>query len=193
MQRIVAGTLRGRRLLGLPRTVTGVRPSSERVRSAIFDRLQHEVVGATVLDLFAGSGALAIEAISRGAAHAVLVETQRELARFLAAQLDALSLRSRCDLVHADALRWLQQPATRRFELVLVDPPYDRLDLYDRALELLAGPEQSWLASDATIVVEYEKQRGARPSIRVPERFVCEALREHGQTALEFLRLRGDP
>lgn len=193
MQRIVAGTLRGRRLLGLPRSVSGVRPSSERVRSAIFDRLQHEVVGASVLDLFAGSGALAIEAISRGAAHAVLVEEQRELARFLAAQLDALSLRERCDLVHADALRWLQQPATRHFDIVLVDPPYDRLDLYDRALELLARPEQSWLASEATIVVEYERHRGARPSIRVPERLVCEAVRDHGQTALEFLRLRGEP
>ena len=82
MQRVVSGSLGGRKLLSLPRSVTDVRPSSARVRSAIFDRLQHEVVGARVLDLFAGSGALSIEAISRGAARAVMVEQQRELARF---------------------------------------------------------------------------------------------------------------
>ncbi|MFV8753657.1 16S rRNA (guanine(966)-N(2))-methyltransferase RsmD [Nannocystaceae bacterium ST9] len=187
----MSGTLRGRKLLSLPRSATDVRPSSARVRSAIFDRLQHEVVGARVLDLFAGSGALAIEAISRGAAHAVLVEQQRELARFLAAQLDALSLRDRCDLVHDDALRYLRRPAAvPGFDLVLVDPPYAALDLYADVLALLI--EQAWLAPEGVIVVEYEKHRGARPAIRVPERLHCEAVREHGQTALEFLRLR-DP
>lgn len=187
MQRVVAGSLRGRKLLALPRSVTDVRPSSSRVRSAIFDRLQREVVGARVLDLFAGSGALAIEAISRGASHAVLVERQRELARFLAVQLDALSLRDRCDVVHADALDFLRRGPAQAFDLVLVDPPYAAIELYDEALALLV--QQSWLAPEARVVVEYEKHRGARPAIHVPERLVCEALREHGQTALEFLCL----
>jgi 16S rRNA (guanine966-N2)-methyltransferase len=190
VQRVVSGTFRGRKLLSLPRSAVDVRPSSARVRSAIFDRLQREVVGARVLDLFAGSGALAIEAISRGAAHAVLVEQQRELARFLGQQLDALNLRDRCELIHDDALRYLRRSvANAPFDLVLVDPPYAALDLYAHVLSLLIA--QPWLAPEAVIVVEYEKHRGARPVIPVPEALHCEAVRDHGQTALEFLRLRG--
>lgn len=190
MQRVVAGTFRGRKLLSLPRSAADIRPSSARVRSAIFDRLQHEVVDARVLDLFAGSGALAIEAISRGAAHAVLVEQQRDLARFLAAQLDALSLRDRCELVHDDALRFLGRPIPGSpFDVILVDPPYAALDLYADVLALLVA--NHWLADEGVIVVEYEKHRGARPAIRVPDALHCEAVRDHGQTALEFLRLRG--
>jgi 16S rRNA (guanine966-N2)-methyltransferase len=193
MQRVVAGEFRGRKLLSLPRSATEVRPSSARVRSAIFDRLQAEVVDARVLDLFAGSGALAIEAISRGAGHAVLVEQSRELVRFLAAQLDALGLRGRCEVIHDDAVRLLGRgrPAGQDapFDLILVDPPYAALDLYAEVLELLVA--NHWLAESGVIVVEYEKHRGARPAIRVPDALHCEAVREHGQTALEFLRLRG--
>ena len=164
MQRVVAGELRGRKLLSLPRSATAVRPSSARVRSASFDRLPAEVVGARVLDLFAGSGALAIEAISRGAAHAVLVEHDRDLVRFLAAQLDALSLRDPCELIHADAQRFLIRPVPDSpFDLILVDPPYAALDLYADVLELLVA--NRWLAESGVIVVEYEKHRGARPAI----------------------------
>ncbi len=193
MQRVVSGSLRGRRLLSLPRSATDVRPSSARVRSAIFDRLQLEVVGARVLDLFAGSGALAIEAVSRGAAHAVLVERQGELARFLGQQLAALDLGGRCELVHDDALRYLRGRAKLAFDVILVDPPYAGLDLYAEVLTLLVAPGgEPWLAPGGVIVVEYEKHRGARPAILVPEQLHCEAVRDHGQTALEFLRLR-DP
>jgi 16S rRNA (guanine966-N2)-methyltransferase len=198
MQRVVAGMFRGRRLLSLPRSAADVRPSSARVRSAIFDRLQTEIVDARVLDLFAGSGALAIEAISRGAAHAVLVEQQKDLAKFLGQQLDALDLRDRCALIHDDARRFLSRGRPESgsafdsfdsFDIVLVDPPYAALDLYADVLTLLVG--NPWLAPEAVIVVEYEKHRGARPAIRVPEALHCEAVRDHGQTALEFLRLRG--
>jgi 16S rRNA (guanine966-N2)-methyltransferase len=190
MQRVVSGALRGRKLLSLPRSITDVRPSSARVRSAIFDRLQAEVVEARVLDVFAGSGALAIEAISRGAAHAVLVERQRDLTRFLAAQIDALGLSDRCELIHDDALRYLGRARPGApFDLILVDPPYAALDLYADVLRLLVT--NHWLADSGVIVVEYEKHRGARPAIRVPDALHCEAVRDHGQTALEFLRLRG--
>ena len=193
MQQVVAGALRGRRLLPLPRSITGVRPSSSRVRSAIFDRLQGEVVGARVLDLFAGSGALAIEALSRGAAHATLVERNRDLWVFLGAQLDALGLGSQATVVRTDAQRFLTSSAATvvqasgRYDLVLVDPPYAELDLYGAILDALVGGDL--LADEAVIVMEVEKRRGQRPSIPLPERLTCEAVREHGQTALEFLRV----
>jgi 16S rRNA (guanine966-N2)-methyltransferase len=192
MQRVVSGALRGRRLLPLPRSITGVRPSSSRVRSAIFDRLQAEVVGARVLDLFAGSGALAIEALSRGAAHATLVERNRDLWPFLTAQLDALGLSSRATVVRGDAPRFLTSSAPigvqakHRYDLVLVDPPYAELDLYGAVLDALVSGNH--LADAAVIVMEVEKRRGQRPAIRLPEALTCEAVRDHGQTALEFLR-----
>jgi 16S rRNA (guanine966-N2)-methyltransferase len=192
MQQVVSGALRGRRLLPLPRSITGVRPSSSRVRSAIFDRLQAEVVGARVLDLFAGSGALAIEALSRGAAHATLVERNRDLWPFLTAQLDALGLASRATIVRGDAQRFLTSSsatvvqAQQRYDLVLIDPPYAELTLYGAVLDALVSG--SHLAEAAVIVMEVEKHRGQRPSIPLPEALTCEAVRDHGQTALEFLR-----
>lgn len=193
MQQVVSGALRGRRLLSLPRSITGVRPSSSRVRSAIFDRLQAEVVGARVLDLFAGSGALAIEALSRGAAHATLVERNRDLWPFLTAQLDALQLAASATIVRADAQRFLTSSgstvvqAQQRYDLVLIDPPYAELDLYGAVLDALVSGNH--LAEAAVIVLEVEKRRGQRPCIPLAEGLICEAVRDHGQTALEFLRV----
>lgn len=198
MQRVVAGTLRGRRLLALPRSITGVRPSSSRVRGAIFDRLQAEVVDARVLDLFAGTGALAIEALSRGAARATLVEQQPALSKFLLQQLEALGLRDRATVVSDDARRFLTRcdstrgagPGGGPFDLVLVDPPYDAIELYAAVLTSLL--EHNCLAADAVVVIEYEKHRGRRPAIPIPAGLESEAIRDHGQTALEFLRHLSD-
>ena len=192
MQRVVAGTLRGRRLLVLPRSIRGVRPSSSRVRGAIFDRLQGEVHGARVLDLFAGTGALAIEALSRGAAHATLVERHPGLGKFLAQQIDVLGLRDQTTVVGDDArrflARWPSTPDPVGFDLVLIDPPYAELDLYAAVLASLAT-QRRLLAPNAVVVIEYEKHRGRRPAIMIPPGFDQEAVRDHGQTALEFLRV----
>lgn len=192
MQRVVAGSLRGRRLLPLPRSVSGVRPSSSRVRSAIFDRLQLELRDARVLDLFAGSGALAIEALSRGAASAVLVERQAKLARFLPEQISTLGLHERATVVHTDALRYLSGPSPRSqgpFDIVLVDPPYAELALYSAVLSALA--EGGVLREDAVVVIEYQVRRGRHPDIARLPGLSSEAVRTHGQTALEFFRHTG--
>ncbi|PRQ10219.1 Ribosomal RNA small subunit methyltransferase D [Enhygromyxa salina] len=167
------------------------------MRSAIFDRLQREVVGARVLDLFAGTGALAIEALSRGAAHAILVEQQPQLSRFLTRQLDTLGISGRARVIQADARELLGDRGGRaggraaglgpgRFDLVLVDPPYEQLDLYAAVLDALVTHEH--LADDAVIVIEYQKHRGRSPQIPFPASLHSEAVRDHGQTALEFLR-----
>ena len=155
-QKVGAGRLRGRRLLALPREIEGVRPTGSRVRSAIFDRLQAEVVGARVLDPFAGTGALAIEAVSRGAARAVCIERAHDVADFLRRQVSALELEALIDVIGTDAVGWLRAgpgegAVNGPFSLVLVDPPYARRDLYEAVLDALAPGDavSPWLAPGA--------------------------------------------
>lgn len=115
--RVVAGELKGRRLTAP--AGADVRPTSDRAREALFSMLG-DVAGLAVLDLYAGTGALAIEALSRGAATAVLVDVRPEVAR---ANVEALGLSDRATVVAADALEFLGAES-RRFDLILCDPPY---------------------------------------------------------------------
>jgi 16S rRNA (guanine966-N2)-methyltransferase len=119
--RVTGGELRGRRLY-VPKR--GVRPTTGRVREAIFSVLG-SVEGARVLDLFAGSGALGIEALSRGAAEAALVDSHPGAAR---RNVEELGLTERAEVVRSDAIRFLRRAGGRSFELVLCDPPYRLAD-----------------------------------------------------------------
>jgi 16S rRNA (guanine966-N2)-methyltransferase len=144
--RVVAGELKGRRLASPPRRSAEVRPTSDRAREALFQILG-DVSGARVLDLFAGTGALAIEALSRGAARAVLVDSDPRLAR---RNVEQLALSERCEIVRADALRYLER-AEEDFDLVLCDPPYAMASRIGPDLERLV-PRR--LAPDGRLVVE---------------------------------------
>ncbi len=122
--RVIGGTARGRRLRA-PKSVA-VRPTADRVRESIFDVLAHlgAVEDATVVDLFAGSGALGIEALSRGAAAATFVETDRDAVATIKANLEATGLASAVThVVRADAVSWCSS-VTEPFDLAFVDPPY---------------------------------------------------------------------
>ena len=154
--RIVAGTCRGRRIEAPPGLTT--RPTGDRVREAAFN-LIGPVDGATVLDLFAGSGALGIEALSRGAASATFVESDRAACRTISANLGRLGLTG-ARVTCADAV-WTLKGETRRYDLVLVDPPYEQWE----ALEpKLAEPLARVLAPDGLLVVE----TGARTEPELP-------------------------
>ena len=117
--RITAGELGGRRIR-VPKGARELRPTTERVREAVFSILG-DISGARVLDLFSGSGALAIEALSRGASEATLVDTRPATAR---RNLESLDLSDRAEAVRADAARFLRRAEPESFELVLCDPPY---------------------------------------------------------------------
>ena len=121
--RITGGELRGRRL-HVPKT--GVRPTTAKVREAIFSMLR-SVEGAWVLDLFSGTGVLGIEALSRGAAEATLVDTRSAAAR---RNLDSLGLQDRAEVVRADAIRFLRRAEPGSFDLVFCDPPYRLADRF---------------------------------------------------------------
>lgn len=153
--RIIGGERRGHRLHFVDQR-GDLRPSSDRMRETLFNWLQADVPGARVLDLFAGSGALGAEALSRGAAQAVLVERKRERCADLSRQLEPLfgeRVRVQC----ADALKWLPR-SSERFDLVFIDPPYD-LGLAEPACAALE--ELGLLADDALIYVESRRQADA--------------------------------
>jgi 16S rRNA (guanine966-N2)-methyltransferase len=157
--RVIAGELGGRRLVA-PRGWK-VRPTSDRVREAIFSTLGDRVVGASVLDLYSGTGALAIEALSRGAARAVLVDRDTRPAL---GNVEQLGLASRTELVRADVERWLaalaEEPRTPRFDLVFVDAPYR---LADRVAQDLDTHLPRLLAEGGRAIVE----SGARLPLRI--------------------------
>jgi 16S rRNA (guanine966-N2)-methyltransferase len=171
--RVVAGELGGRRLVSPP-TGARVRPTSDRVREALFSILG-EIRDARVLDLYCGTGALAIEALSRGAGEATLVDTDLRLAR---RNVEALGLGERCELVRRDALRFLRA-TRRRFDLAFCDPPYKLADRLGPALsELLAKR----LLEDGRVIVE----SAARAPLELELPLVVE--RRYGDTLIRVHR-----
>ncbi len=119
--RIIGGQWRGRKL---EIASAGIRPTPDRARVTLFNWLAAELPGARVLDLFAGTGVLGFEALSRGAAHAVLVDRDRSAARLLAKHRELLGARATVE--QADALRWLQRQAPeRQWDVAFLDPPFD--------------------------------------------------------------------
>jgi 16S rRNA (guanine966-N2)-methyltransferase len=149
--RVSGGELRGRRLR-VPRGARDLRPTTERVREAIFSILG-DISGTQVLDLFCGTGALGIEAISRGAAAATLVDRRPAAAR---RNLEALELGNRAEVVGGDAVRYLRRAPAAGFELVLCDPPYKLADRLANDLDPLI---RRVLAPGGRVVVESSPDR----------------------------------
>jgi 16S rRNA (guanine966-N2)-methyltransferase len=145
--RIIGGEWRRRRL-GFP-AVPGIRPSPDRVRETLFNWLQGRVEGAKCLDLFAGSGALGLEALSRGAASCVFVDQERAVVEMLRAHLANLRVQT-AELVQSDAIAYLNG-AGGRFDLVFLDPPFAS-DLLQQALDALA--DHALLVPGARIYIE---------------------------------------
>ncbi len=152
--RIIGGEWRGRRIRFLPGG--GIRPTPDRVRETLFNWLSATVPGSRCLDLFAGSGALGLEALSRGAREATFVEQDRENAARLRETL-ALLAPGRASVVQADALAWLGGKATA-YDIVFLDPPFGA-GLLEGALHGLACG--GWLAPGALAYLEMPAGRGA--------------------------------
>ena len=158
--RVVGGELGGRRLASPPGRSREVRPTSERAREAIFSVLGQAVEEARVLDLFCGTGALAIESLSRGAARATLVDRDTKLA---GANLRALALEARAELIRADALGYLRR-SRARFDLIFCDPPYRLADRLERDLDPLVRRR---LAGGGRVIIESGARRPLRLTLPV--------------------------
>ncbi|MGD0861956.1 MAG: 16S rRNA (guanine(966)-N(2))-methyltransferase RsmD [Candidatus Limnocylindrales bacterium] len=189
--RVISGSARGTRLLA-PGAVT--RPLADRVKQTLFAILEPDLVGARVLDLFAGSGAGGIEALSRGAARAIFVERDAPAARVIGENLARTHLSERGHVVRADALAYLagRAVADGPFSLVLVDPPYAEPQLLESALVRLGAaqdPGSAPLLAEAAWVVAKHFWRTPPPaSVGL---LASARTRRFGETTLTFYRRAG--
>ncbi|MFL5777720.1 MAG: RsmD family RNA methyltransferase [Chloroflexota bacterium] len=182
--RVIAGSARGLRLAA-PGGET--RPLADRVKQTLFAILEPDLSGARVLDLFAGSGAAGIEALSRGAANATFVERDPGAIAVIRANLARTGLVARAIVIRADAIDWLrrsQDAGHDRFDVAIVDPPYDDPGLMERALDAL-GPH---LRPGARVVAKHFW----RTSPDHHGLLASERERRFGETALTFYRRAED-
>ena len=181
--RIVAGRHRGRRLLAPPGSQT--RPTHDRAREALFNILGHgspRLVGSRFLDLFAGTGAVGLEAVSRGAAAALLVENDAAALRAAIANRDALGETRTVGILRADASRL--GPAPQPYDIAFMDPPYGSLLHLPALRGLLDG---TWLARGARVVCELS----AADPLELPAALATEDERRYGKARFVFLRFLG--
>lgn len=184
--KLSGGRARGRRLR-MPR-IEGLRPTSARLREALFDVLGGRIHGASFLDVFAGTGAIGLDALSRGAARAVFIESDPRAASAIAGNLALAGVAGSARIVEADAEAALLDldRAGERFDVVFLDPPYTTGDL-DRTLPVAAR----LMRSGAVMVVEHASRRAFEtpdlPGLRRGRRYV------HGDSALSVLHLDGAP
>lgn len=180
--RVVSGSARGRKLV-VPAGAS-VRPTTDRVREAVFNALHSlgAIEGAVVLDAFAGSGALGMEALSRGAGRTVFVDTDRHAREAVHANLAVVGAADRAEVRAEGAERVLAEAAAagQRFDLVLLDPPYR----YDAWPDLILATA-AVLSPDATVVLESDREVPVGPSLGVTRQ------RRYGSTVVTFARPPG--
>ena len=185
--RIVGGRLRGR-TLAAPRS-QAIRPTADRLREALFNILMHAygdpVTGARVLDLFAGTGALGLEALSRGAAFALFVDDGAEARALLRENVEALGLAAATRIFRRDATKLGPAHPLEPFSLVFLDPPYGK-GLAEKAL--VSAREGGWFTNDALIVVEE-----AAAAFQAPDGFEEVERRQYDDTEFVILRCGSAP
>ncbi len=174
--RVIAGEAKGKRLQA-PRGAT-TRPASDRLRESIFGTLGDRCVDANVLDLFAGSGSMGIEALSRGAARATFVERDAAAVTAIRRNLDATGFAGRSRIARGDVASFLRV-TTDRFDLVFCDPPYADVDLL---AILLAGPDLRRVARGLLVVRTLRKHAPG-----VPEQWTAERERDVGEDLVRYL------
>lgn len=186
--RIISGQYRGRQIA----TLKGgkLRPTSDQLRETLFDVLGPRITGARLLDAYAGSGAVGLEALSRGASEVVFIEHHRAAAALIRQNLEALGIKSGYRLVTSDVLDGLERLSEEaaRFDIVFLDPPYTEIREYHHALRQLArggllGPE-SLVVAEHSRHTELEERYGALARVR---------LLRHGDAQLAFYRLAAEP
>jgi 16S rRNA (guanine966-N2)-methyltransferase len=181
--RVVGGRLKGRTLKGPASDL--IRPTSDRLRETLFNILEHAygapVGGARVIDLFAGTGALAIEALSRGAAFGLLVDQRAEACALIRANIEALGLALATRLLRRDARKLGAAPGGEHYSLAFLDPPYGKGFVLPALASLRDG---GWLEGNALVIIE----EAAQIDVALPDGFALREGRSFGDAQLIFAR-----
>jgi len=187
--RIVAGKYRSRILKSLKGNA--LRPTSDRLRETLFNVLGTNVAGSRFLDVFAGTGAVGIEAISRGATQVVFIENHAAAATLIRRNLDSLEIQNGAQILLFDALRGLEKLAARHkptdapFDFVFVDPPYAEKEQYDRVLGFLGAA--SFLSEGSLVIAEHRRTHELPQRIG---RLMQTRILRQGDAALSFFEHR---
>lgn len=187
--RVVGGEFRGRTLASPKAGAAGIRPTSDRTRESLFNILTHrwpeKLDGTRMLELFAGTGAVGIEAISRGAVFVLFIEQSAEGRGLIRSNVEAFALQGRTKLFRRDATRMGEIGTMAPFDLVFADPPYGK-GLAERALASLR--DGGWLKAGALVIVE----EAASAGFSSPQGFALADTRDFGDTRMYFMICEGD-
>ena len=184
--RIISGTSKGRKLV-TPRSQS-LRPTSDRVKESIFNILQDDIVGKVVLDLFAGTGNLGIEALSRGAKKTIFVEKGRQALRLIQRNLTQFGLEERSEILPKDAIRaiGILKQRGESFDLILMDPPYEKGLIQRTLMKLNSYPIYH---KDSILVIEHNRRE---PLSTVMDGWNLIRQRRIGDTVISFLTPQGE-
>ena len=185
--RVIAGSFRSRSLKAPPGLAT--RPTSDRLRETLFNVLAPRIQGAAFLDLYAGSGAVGIEALSRGAGPVVFVERAQPALKILRANLQRLGLHHNFQVHPGTVAAFLRASRAQTFDIAFLDPPYDAAEEYERAAGLLGGAALGLLAPDAQVIAEH------RRNDQLPESYgalLRKRLLQQGDASLSFYQVKRD-
>ncbi len=178
--RVISGTAKGRKLLSVKGDLT--RPITDRVKESLFDIIAADVIDSSWWDVFAGTGAVGIEALSRGAAFARLTDLNREPIETIKANLASTRLADRAEVIRGDAFKLIASTADRTFDYVYIAPPQFQ-DLWSSAL-LLLDQNVEWLSPDAWVMVQISPREHRRLELKNLQEFDS---RKYGSTLLLFL------
>jgi len=184
--RIISGTSKGRKLV-TPRSQS-LRPTSDRVKESMFNILQDDIVGKVVLDLFAGTGNLGIEALSRGAKKTIFVEKGRQALRLIERNLTQFGLEERSEILPKDAIRaiGILKQRGESFDLILMDPPYEKGLIQRTLMKLNSYPIYH---KDSILVIEHDRRE---PLSTVMDGWNLIRQRRIGDTVISFLTPQGE-
>ncbi len=185
MPRVIGGTARGIRLKDVPGDIT--RPITDRVKEALFNILGGDIIDASLLDLFGGTGAVGIEALSRGAAFVRINDLNRAAITTIRANLEATRLQSHAQVTQGDAFSLLQQAADRAFDYIYIAPPQYK-GMWQRAIKLV-DDHPNWLSDEAWVIVQIDPVEYEAMSLKNLNEF---DQRRYGSTLLVFYERGND-
>ncbi len=183
MMRIITGRARGIKLETLDGSAT--RPTAERVKEALFSTLQFDIEGREVLDLFAGSGQLSLEAVSRGAAHAVMIDKSRDAVKIIKQNMAKTKLAEACEVYNCDAREYILKNRGKKFDIVFIDPPY-AADMYRSSLSLLL--DNDMLKDSSIMVCESEDMDILGDDAALCKRLECVKQARYGRVCINIFR-----